>query len=88
MRINIYAEEMTRFVAIVTSNPEGRDLVGVRIFLDSPPGLHQTALDDDRSAVTLWATLDETGGMRGDTLASLLGEASDKLWDVVGHRGA
>lgn len=50
MRIQVYAEEMTGEVEVVTKN----GYQGIRFYLQSGPSLHHTALDDDRSAVTFW----------------------------------
>lgn len=50
MRIQVYAEEMTGEVEVVEKN----GYQGIRFYLESGPSLHNTALDDDRSAVTFW----------------------------------
>lgn len=59
MRINIYSQELTSEVMLVTK--DGSDdsglpamFLGVRMMLVSPDGLHHTETDDDRSAITLW----------------------------------
>lgn len=69
MRVNIYAEEMTDRVELVTKTIDGKDFVGVRFYLYLPvtvkdskvggpdevrgPFLHRDG-DDDSSAVTFW----------------------------------
>jgi hypothetical protein len=55
MRVNVYEEELTDDLTIVTAEPEpGKRFLGVRFYLKSSPALHNVATDDDRSAVTLW----------------------------------
>lgn len=55
MRLNIYQEEITNEVALVSKTTEaGRTFYGARVFLASAPELHHTEDDDDRSAVTFW----------------------------------
>lgn len=54
MRINIYAEELTNEVEMVKKVTEGKTFYGLRLFLESSQLLHQTATDDDRSAITFW----------------------------------
>jgi hypothetical protein len=55
MRINVYNEELTSDVQVVTVEPRpGRKFIGVRLMLKSPSGLHHTPQDDDRSGVTFW----------------------------------
>lgn len=56
MRINIYDEEITGEVELVTkvASDTGLTFVGLRMFLASPDVLHDTASDDDCSAITFW----------------------------------
>jgi len=67
MRINIYDEEITGEVRVVTktATDTGKTFTGLRIFLASPDVLHATPDDDDRSAVTFWF---ETGVLSEETL--------------------
>lgn len=63
MRINVYAEEMTDRVELVTKEAEGKVFTGVRFYLELPvtipsgnvagPFIHHEG-DDDSSAVTFW----------------------------------
>ncbi len=69
MRVNIYAEEMTERVEIVTKTIEGQEFKGVRFYLYLPvsvarhaevghdevqgPFIHRDG-DDDSAAVTFW----------------------------------
>ncbi len=63
MRVNVYAEELTDRVEIVTKEIEGHTYTGVRFHLELPatvngqqyqgPFLHHPG-DDDSSAVTFW----------------------------------
>jgi hypothetical protein len=52
MRINVYAEEMPAIPDVRIVEKDGHR--GLRIFLESSPLLHNTATDDDRSAITFW----------------------------------
>ena len=63
MRVNIYAEEITDRVEIVSKEIEGEIYTGVRFYLELPatvdgkqyqgPFMHRPG-DDDSSAVTFW----------------------------------
>lgn len=59
MRINVYSQELTSEVQLISksgTDDQGQPAVfhGVRMYLVSPETLHHTPEDDDRSAVTLW----------------------------------
>ena len=56
MRINVYSQELTKEVTIVSKMAADTSITyyGVRMFLASPDILHHTADDDDRSAITFW----------------------------------
>ena len=55
MRINIYSQELTKEVALVSATADtGITYYGIRMVLASPDILHHTQEDDDRSAVTFW----------------------------------
>lgn len=56
MRLNIYSQELTKEVSIVTQTARDTGIVhhGVRLFIASPSCLHNTSDDDDRSAITFW----------------------------------
>jgi len=56
MRVNVYAEELSKQIVNVMHNIDGTYFYGTRIFLLSPPELHNTPGEDDRSAVTFWFT--------------------------------
>lgn len=55
MRINVYAEELTSDYEWVTKEANGHTFFGLRIFLASPPELHNEPGDNDRSAITFWS---------------------------------
>jgi len=67
MRVNVYAEEMTDRVEIVSKVVEGRAFTAVRFYLELPatvggvqhrgPFIHRPG-DDDSSAVTFWGKRD------------------------------
>lgn len=56
MRINIYSQELTKEVELVSKKAAdtGITYYGVRMYLASPDILHHTEDDDDRSAITFW----------------------------------
>ncbi len=78
MRINVYAEELTRETTFVSKTAsvggENRTFYGVRFFLKSPEELHNTPLDDDRSAITLWIPWTKDGGHDFMFLQTLLAD--------------
>ena len=63
MRVNIYAEEMTDKVELITKTIDGRKYTAIRFYLELPatvdgksyqgPFVHRPG-DDDSSAVTFW----------------------------------
>ncbi len=69
MRVNIYAEEMTQHVEIISKQIEGQQFTGLRFYLHLPvtdtvtgeqrqgPFMHHPG-DDDSSAVTFWGKKD------------------------------
>jgi hypothetical protein len=55
MRINVYSQELTKEVELVTKQADtGIWYYGIRLYLASPDILHHTPDDDDRSAITFW----------------------------------
>lgn len=67
MRVNIYAEEMTERVQIISKEIEGQTFTGLRLYLELPvthngenisgPFMHHPG-DDDSAAVTFWGKRD------------------------------
>ena len=67
MRVNIYAEEMTERLEIISKEIDGRTFTGLRLYLQLPatvggrqyrgPFMHRPG-DDDSSAVTFWGKRD------------------------------
>lgn len=73
MRVNVYAEEMTDRVEIISKTINGQEFTGLRIYLELPvtipatvgtgymvhrgPFMHSPD-DDDSSAVTFWGKQD------------------------------
>ena len=67
MRVNIYAEEMTNRVELVSKEIDGQTFTGVRFWLALPvsangqqfqgPFIHRPG-DDDSAAVTFWGKRD------------------------------
>lgn len=63
MRINVYSEEITQKVEIVSKQGDGKTFVGVRFYTELPvtlgtsqvsgPFLHHPG-DDDSAAITFW----------------------------------
>jgi hypothetical protein len=55
MRINVYSQELTQEIELVSKTADtGITYYGVRLYLASPDILHHTPEDDDRSAITFW----------------------------------
>lgn len=67
MRVNVYAEEITGCVEIITKVVDGQEFTGLRFYLELPatvggvqyrgPFVHRPG-DDDSSAVTFWGKRD------------------------------
>jgi hypothetical protein len=67
MRVNIYAEELTDRVELISKEIDGRTYTAVRFYLELPatvdgkqyqaPFMHRPG-DDDSSAVTFWGKQD------------------------------
>lgn len=84
VRINIYAEELTNEVEVVTKTVTDdefgeRTFYGLRFYLKSPPELHHSADDDDRSAVTMWVKWTRKGGSDLSTIRSILTGLTTRL---------
>lgn len=61
MRINIYSQELTKEIELVSKVADtGIRYYGVRMYLASPDILHHTEDDDDRSAITFWIPNNKT----------------------------
>lgn len=82
MRVNVYAEEMTRRVEIIEKEIDGIKFTGLRIYLYLPvttpdggeikgPFVHRDG-DDDSSAITIWGK----SALR-DVLRDALGQLDD-----------
>ena len=72
MRVNIYAEELTERIEIISKEIEGQTFTGLRLYLELPvtvkqgtiendhirgPFLHRPG-DDDSAAITFWGKRD------------------------------
>lgn len=67
MRVNVYAEEMTKRIEIISKEIDGQRFTGLRFYLELPatvggqqyqgPFVHKPG-DDDSSAVTFWGKRD------------------------------
>jgi len=68
MRVNVYAEEMTDRIEIISKTIDGQVFTGLRFYLELPvtipsggeikgPFIHKPG-DDDSSAVTFWGKRD------------------------------
>ena len=61
MRINVYSQELTEEVRIITKESNtGIVYSAVQMMLHSSPMLHHSETDDDRSAVTFWLPTSST----------------------------
>lgn len=55
MRINVYSQELTDEVKLISKESDtGLLYSAVQLILHSSPMLHHPPADDDRSAVTIW----------------------------------
>ena len=56
MRVNIYSQELTNEVVVISKEIKGtnKTYIGAQLILHSSPMLHALPDDDDRSAVTFW----------------------------------
>lgn len=54
MRINVYSQELTDEVKLLSKESDGRVYHAAQLMLHSSPRLHHPPQDDDRSAVTFW----------------------------------
>lgn len=68
MRVNVYAEEMTERVEIISKEIDGHTFTGLRLYLELPatgpdgtqhqgPFMHRPG-DDDSAAITFWGKRD------------------------------
>lgn len=87
MRINVYEEELTPDVELITKagviGADGKPttFAGVRFWLKGSDDLHHTPDDDDRPAVTFWFRATPDGYRH---IASLLAEAAHAVGHVPG----
>ena len=85
MRINVYAEELTDRVEIVTTKADtGRKFYGVRCYLESSPKLHHSDGDDDSSAITFWVPWTKAGGHNVAVLQQMLERMLSDTHDIAG----
>lgn len=85
MRLNVYAEELTDRVEIVTKTVTDekfgtRTFYGVRVYLESPPVLHSDPQDDDTSAITFWVPWTKA---RGHDFSSVISVLQDMAYQLV-----
>lgn len=88
MRINIYAEELTDRIEVVTKAPPNHpdtEFAGIRLYLASPDVLHADPDDDDSSAITIWVPWTRAGGHRPEAVIDLLLSAAGALSDRFGE---
>ncbi len=61
MRINVYSQEITSEIqSLSKASDTGIAYPAIRLFLHSSSRLHDTATDDDRSAITFWLPKSDT----------------------------
>ncbi len=78
MRVNIYAEELTKNIDLIKKATEGKEFYGIRLYLKSHPDLHHTSTDNDESAITIWIP-HKKGRNDFNFVCDLLDEMSRKL---------
>ena len=88
MRINVYAEELTDEIELVTKTVTDdefgtRTFYGIRMYLLSPKELHHSVEDDDRSAITYWVKWTKADGTNSAPVA-LLFRAMARMASTVG----
>lgn len=77
MRINVYSQELTDEVNLVSKvSNTGLIYHAVQLMLHSSPMLHHPPQDDDRSAVTIWLP-------KSKSRRALLALALRKMADMV-----
>lgn len=76
MRINVYSQELTKEVTLVSKTSEnGVQHWGVRLWFDGSPRLHNRPDDDDRSAITYW--IPNCGSFAPADLADVFRQAAE-----------
>jgi len=81
MRINIYSQELTKEIELVSKVADtGIRYYGVRMYLASPDILHHTPEDDDRSAITFWIPNNRTFSRKD--LARVFRDAADTVYEA------
>jgi hypothetical protein len=103
LRVNVYAEEMTDRVQIISKTIDGQKFTGLRFYLELPatvngeqhqgPFIHKPG-DDDSAAVTFWGKQDLRTVLRV-ALAQLdqhYGDSKpipyDRMYKLCDHYGA
>jgi hypothetical protein len=71
MRVNVYAEEMTDRIEIISKEIDGRTFTELRFYMELPatiredePGKTRRVGDDDSATVTFWGKRDLRGVLR------------------------
>ena len=87
-RLNVYAEELTSETEVVTKTVTDdefgtRTFYGLRFFLKSPPELHHSPEDDDRSAITLWVKWTKADGTDITLIGDLLDNLKMRLSEII-----
>jgi hypothetical protein len=99
MRVNVYAEEMTDQVEIISKEIDGQEFTGCRFYLHLPvtdpntgeqrkgPFIHRPG-DDDSSAVTFWGKRDLRRVLREaiNRLDKHYGTITNAIDDVISER--
>lgn len=62
-----------------TGRVNHRTFYGIRMYLASPPELHHSPEDDDRSAITFWIPWTRKGGHNFNTVREILNALSRNL---------
>jgi hypothetical protein len=84
VRVNVYAEELTSECELVKKTAEtGTTFYGLRFYLKSPPDLHNSASDDDRSAITLWVPWTKRYGHDFAIMTELLSNLGSDLAQAI-----
>lgn len=82
MRINVYAEELTDRIEVISKAPPNHpdvEFKGIRFYLASPDTLHSDPDDDDSSAITIWVPWTRRGGHDPSLVVNLLRDMANEL---------
>jgi hypothetical protein len=87
MRVNVYAEELTRKVEVVAKTVNQQLFYGIRMYLKSHPDLHHSDDDNDESAITIWVPWTRFSGNNPIIVLDLLALMHQELEKFAVNKG-